>query len=132
MILAFPGFRSRVALTSLCLAVITMISLTTAPMASAVSDITGPVLVSSTVTPKSLTIATGPATVKITVRLTDRTGTTAPVLTISHDTTGQSHGFGTMNLVSGTTKDGTWERTVTIPKGSATGNWTVQLRLCPS
>jgi hypothetical protein len=104
-----------------------MISLTTAPMASAVSDVTGPVLVSSTVTPKSLNIATGPATVKVTLRLTDRTGTSSPVLSVSHDATGQSHGFGSMNLVSGTAKDGTWERSVSIPKGSATGNWTVRL-----
>ncbi|MET3919890.1 serine protease [Arthrobacter sp. UYEF20] len=98
-----------------------------APVASAASDITGPVLVSSTVTPKSLNIATGPAAVKITVRLTDRTGTSDPVLSVSHDGTGQSHGFGRMTLVSGTAKDGTWERSVAIPKGSATGNWTVTL-----
>ena len=75
----------------------------------------------------SLNIATGPATVKVTIRLTDRTGTDTPFLVVSHDATGQSQGFGEMTLISGTTRDGTWQRSVTIPKGAATGAWTVKL-----
>ena len=29
-----------------------------------------------------------------------------------------------MSLVSGTAQNGTWERTIVIPQGSATGSWT--------
>ncbi|MFF2029683.1 hypothetical protein [Arthrobacter sp. NPDC058192] len=119
--------KSRTAVITFCLAIFTILSLVTAPVASAASDMTGPVMVSSTVTPTSLNIATGPATVKVTVRLTDRTGASEPAVTLGHDATGQSQGFGTMTLVSGTPKDGTWECTMTIPKGSATGTWKVTL-----
>ena len=112
---------------SFCLAIFTMLSLVTAPVASAASDMTGPVMVGSTVTPKSLNIATGPATLKVTVRLTDQTGADEPFVTLGHDASGQSQGFGAMTLISGTAKDGTWERTMTIPKGSATGTWRVTL-----
>lgn len=121
------NLKSRNTVLTLCLTIFTMLSLAMAPAASAASDMTGPVLVSSTVTPKSLNIATGPATVKVAVRLTDRTAVDTPFLVISHDATGQSQGFGAMTLVSGTTRDGTWQQSVTIPKGSATGAWTVKL-----
>jgi hypothetical protein len=111
----------------LCLAIMTITSVGTAPIASAASDVVGPVLVSSTVTPKELNIAAGPASTKITVQITDATGTTAPILTVGHDATGQSQGFGEMTLASGTPQDGTWERTVTIPQGAATGAWDITL-----
>ena len=117
--------RTSVVATTICLAILAVFSLATAPAASAASDMAGPVMVSSAVTPKALNIATGPATVKVTIRLTDRTGTDTPFLVVSHDATGQSQGFGEMTLISGTTRDGTWQRSVTIPKGAATGAWTV-------
>ncbi|WP_457962742.1 hypothetical protein M1E17_14660 [Arthrobacter sp. D1-29] len=97
------------------------------PAALAASDVAGPVLVSSTVTPLDLNIAAGPATTTVTVQITDATGTAAPTLTVGHDATGQSQGFGSMALVSGTPQDGTWERSITIPQGAATGAWTVTL-----
>jgi len=78
--------KSRLALSALCLATMTF-STTIAPTpASAASDVSGPVLVSSTVTPQALNIATGPATVKVTVRLTDQTGASAPVITVAPGT----------------------------------------------
>ncbi|MFE4227270.1 peptidase S8/S53 subtilisin kexin sedolisin, partial [Arthrobacter sp. NPDC056886] len=119
--------KSRPAVMTFCLAIFTILSLVTAPVSNAAPDMTGPVMVSSAVTPKSLNIATGPATVKVTVRLTDGTGVDTPALVVSHDTTGQSQGFGEMTLVSGTIRDGTWQQSVTIPRGSATGAWTVKL-----
>ncbi|MET3165383.1 UNVERIFIED_ORG: hypothetical protein ABIB19_003817 [Arthrobacter sp. UYEF10] len=57
----------------------------------------------------------------------DQTGVQDPTVTVSHTTTDQSFGFGSMRLVSGTVQDGTWERSVTIPQGSATGQWKVTL-----
>ena len=95
--------------------------------ATAASDVSAPVLVSSTVTPKTFNLSTGPATVKVTLRITDATGTNAPTLSLDHATTSQSHSFGTATLISGTAKDGTWERTMTIPQGSALGQWEVTL-----
>ena len=127
MVITTIKSRSSVVATTICLAILAVFSLATAPAARAASDMAGPVMVSSAVTPKSLNIATGPATVKVTIRLTDRTGTDTPFLVVSHDATGQSQGFGEMTLISGTTRDGTWQRSVTIPKGAATGAWTVKL-----
>ncbi|MFJ4171921.1 peptidase S8/S53 subtilisin kexin sedolisin, partial [Paenarthrobacter sp. NPDC089714] len=102
-------------------------TLTTLTLSGAPSDTSAPVLVSSTVTPKTFNLSTGPATVKVTLRITDATATTAPTLSLDHATTSQSQGFGSMTLISGTTKDGTWERTMTIPQGSALGQWKVTL-----
>src|SRR4051794_9966635 len=82
------------------------------PVASAhaASDTTGPVLASWSVTPRTLDLKSGPTTVKVTLPLTDATGVSTPVVTLSHVGTDQSRGFGSMTLVSGTTRDGTWER----------------------
>ncbi|MEE2524731.1 hypothetical protein V1677_18735, partial [Pseudarthrobacter sp. J47] len=101
-------------------------TLATLNVTGASSDVSAPVLVSSTVTPTELNISAGSATTKVTARITDATGTTAPTINASHDT-GQSQGFGSMTLVSGTPQDGTWERTITIPQGAATGSWNVLL-----
>ncbi|WP_427007081.1 hypothetical protein [Pseudarthrobacter sp. H2] len=40
---------------------------------------------------------------------------------------GQTQGFGSMTLVSGTLKDGIWKHTITIPQGAAPGKWDVKL-----
>ncbi|MDR6639831.1 hypothetical protein J2Y68_003497, partial [Paenarthrobacter nitroguajacolicus] len=90
-------------------------------------DMAAPVLVSSSVSKTSFNLADGPAVVTATVRLTDATGVKAPTVILSHSATGQQQGFGSMSLVSGTPQDGVWERTMTIPLGSATGQWDVTL-----
>ncbi|MGY5319883.1 hypothetical protein ACXA45_11690, partial [Neomicrococcus lactis] len=90
-------------------------------------DVSAPAFISSTVTPTLLSLEYEPGAVKVQVRITDATGTAAPVLTMSHEASGQSQGFGRMNLVSGTEKDGTWERIITIPQTAAPGNWEVTL-----
>ncbi|MGF6834346.1 hypothetical protein QF015_002528 [Paenarthrobacter sp. TE4293] len=102
-------------------------TLTTLSLSGTPTDTAPPVLVTSTVSPKTFNLSTGPATVKVTLRITDATSANAPTLSVSHRATGQSHGFGSMTLISGTTKDGTWERTMTIPQGSALGQWEVTL-----
>ena len=100
---------------------------TTVGAFSSSSDVSAPAFVSSSVNKTSFNLAEGPAVVKASVRLTDQTGAEAPVVSISRDASGQSYGFGSMSLVSGTAKDGVWERTMTIPRGSATGAWEVTL-----
>ena len=93
----------------------------------AAPDINGPVFLSGSVSETSFNLADGPATFTVTVRLADPSGVKAPVIAVSHDTSGQSNGFGTMQLVSGTQTDGTWERQVTIPASGAPGSWKVTL-----
>jgi|GEM_PF-2132940 len=93
---------------------------------SAVSDVSGPVLRNYSVSPLNHNLSDGPAEITIRATITDATGTQAPTLSVSHDS-GQSYGFGSMTLVSGSAKDGTWERKVTIPQGAASGAWEVSL-----
>ncbi|WP_143711642.1 S8 family serine peptidase [Paenarthrobacter aurescens] len=96
-------------------------------VSGAAADVSAPSLVSSSVSPTSFDLSDGPAVVTVSVRLTDQTGANAPVVTMGHDGSGQSYGFGSMSLVSGDTRDGVWERTMTIPQGSALGQWDVTL-----
>ena len=103
-------------------------TLTTLTLTGAASaDTSPPVLVSGTVDKKSFSLASGPATFTVTVKATDATGVTAPVVSASSTTTDQSAGFGSMTLVAGTTKNGTWQRTITIPSNAAPGAWEVTL-----
>ncbi|WP_185982195.1 S8 family serine peptidase [Arthrobacter sp. KBS0703] len=102
-------------------------SLGTVSITGAPSDTAGPVMVSSSVSPLSHNLDDGPAEITVTLALTDQTGVEAPFVLLGNDATGQSQGFGSMSLVSGSPKDGTWQRTMTIPQGSATGAWNVTL-----
>jgi len=69
----------------------------------------------------------GPVDVVVTVRVTDATGAAAPTLVLTSDQTAQSLGAGAMTLLSGSAKDGTYQRTVSIPATAATGPWTVMI-----
>ncbi len=98
------------------------------------SDMAGPVLVSQSVTTANLNLYNGPATIYITIHLRDDTGVQTPTMTASWVNPdpwawggGQSQGFGSMRLASGTMKDGVWKHTITIPQGAATGQWAVKL-----
>ncbi|WP_179556081.1 cell wall-binding repeat-containing protein, partial [Pseudoclavibacter sp. JAI123] len=90
------------------------------------SDVSPPTLHSFDFTPKTVDVSKSSATVKVTTRISDPSGAQAPYITLSHDS-GQSAGFGQMSLISGSSFDGTYERTVTIPAGSAPGAWDVSL-----
>ncbi|WP_345215572.1 hypothetical protein, partial [Georgenia halophila] len=83
-------------------------------------------LVESSISQREFNLDDGDAVFTVSVRVTDETGATAPTITVSHPS-GQSHGFGEMGLVSGDARDGTYERTVRIPQGSAAGEWEVAL-----
>jgi predicted phage tail protein len=48
-------------------------------------------------------------------------------MVLDSDTTTQAAGFGTMALVSGTTQNRIWQRTVTIPATASPGSWTVTI-----
>lgn len=94
----------------------------------------GPVLVSQSVTTANLNLYNGPATIYITIHLRDDTGVQTPTMIASWVNPdpwawggGQTQGFGSMRLASGTMKDGVWKHTITIPQGAATGQWAVKL-----
>lgn len=128
--------RARPLVTLMVLVVLVATGLAFAVPARAASDMSGPVLLSSSVTPTTFNLHDGPATVKITIRLVDATGVQSPTMIASWVDPnpwgwvyggGQSQGFGSMRLVSGTMQDGIWEHTITIPQGAATGKWEVTL-----
>lgn len=100
------------------------------------SDMSGPALVSKSVTPTNLNLHNGPATINVTIHLVDATAVQSPTMIanwVDPDPWGwvygggQSQGFGGMTLVSGTMQDGIWKHTITIPQGAATGQWEVVL-----
>ncbi|WP_427133485.1 hypothetical protein [Pseudarthrobacter sp. S9] len=100
------------------------------------SDMSGPALVSQSVTSTNLNLHNGPATINVTIHLVDDTAVQSPTMIanwVDPDPWGwvygggQSQGFGGMTLVSGTMQDGIWKHTIVIPQGAATGQWEVVL-----
>lgn len=67
-------------------------------------------------------------TVTVSVHATDASGVVAPYLELESTTTTQTLGAGEMTLTSGTSRDGTWSRDVTIPTTAAPGAWEATLR----
>ena len=102
----------------------------------ATSDTTAPQLVSVDFTPKSVDVSNGSQVVTVTAHLTD-TGSTCPIC----GNTGVNYAgfyfyspsgnqsvwrlFDSSNRVSGTAQDGIYQTTMTIPKVSESGNWTM-------
>ena len=82
-----------------------------------------------TVTPTTASIADGPATVVATISIIstnpiNQTRLPEPIFYQSGDVQGTRLG-GKLSLISGTTTDGTYQVTVTIPATTLTGGWTV-------
>lgn len=90
-------------------------------------DTAAPAVAGSTVTPESLDLADGTDKVTVKVQVTDATGAVPPSVQLEHTGTGETVGFGEMQLISGGVKNGTWERTITVPEGASTGTWDVTL-----
>jgi hypothetical protein len=94
------------------------------PMAA---DNAPPELVSFDFTPKTVDVSTGPASVVVTARVTDATGAQDPTIVFGSTDTSQTAGFGAMARTSGTAKDGTYSRSITIPQDAAPGTWSALL-----
>lgn len=92
-----------------------------------VPDTAGPVVADFDFTPKSVELNDGPRDVTVSVRLTDTTGASIPTMVLHSDSTSETLGSGLMTRVSGTARDGVYERTVTIPTTAALGDWSVRL-----
>lgn len=94
--------------------------------AHAAIDVAPPALASFTFTPSSLNVTGGSDQIVISARLTDATAVVPPDFTIDSDGTTQAI-RGQLALTSGTTQDGIFSATVTIPATVASGTWTVSL-----
>ncbi|MEO9247759.1 S-layer homology domain-containing protein [Citricoccus nitrophenolicus] len=106
----------------------------TAPLAS--EDTDAPNLVSFEVDPTEYNLDEGEAVIKVTAKITDATGvdrTTEdgdpidPVLFAQSTSSSHRSDNIALDLVAGTATDGTYEGTLTIPVGSAAGDWQINL-----
>ncbi|MCS5728133.1 hypothetical protein N1031_00010 [Herbiconiux moechotypicola] len=95
--------------------------------AAAPADTSPPTFLGASVDKNRFNLKDGPATFTVTLKASDPSGVEAPFITAGSTTTTQGAGFGQMSLVSGTTKNGTWQRTITIPSTAAPGLWNITL-----
>ncbi|GAA1131759.1 S-layer homology domain-containing protein [Citricoccus alkalitolerans] len=104
------------------------------PQASPDTD--APDLVSVEISESDFNLDNGDAVVTVTATITDETGvditdedgdTAEPVIVAKSTGTTQSHGLGSMELVSGTAQEGEFQKTITIPSGAAAGDWEITL-----
>lgn len=93
------------------------------PTAAVSTDVSPPVVVSSSVTPASVDPASGPAKVTVSVHVTDASGLMPPKIEMYHPVVGQFLPSDPMVLASGTERDGIWKTTVTVPRGTPAGRY---------
>ena len=78
------------------------------------------------ITPDTVSVASGPAQVTVTLRTTDDRTTTviSEAFVVFFGPSGAPPGLGaTLTRVSGTQASGTWQGTLTLPAGSDPGDW---------
>ena len=91
-------------------------------------DLTPPTFQSLTVSPLAVNVTTGAQTVVATARITDaERGVIAMDFLLTAPGAGGQVGCQTRTPASGTTADGTWSCTATIPFGARPGDWTIAL-----
>ncbi|WP_420125936.1 Ig-like domain-containing protein [Longimicrobium sp.] len=80
--------------------------------------------------PAEVNVASGPATVEITVHATDDFGDVFEgVFRLFSPSTQQFVGYTPFAMASGTGKDGIWKATFQIPQNAEPGQWALELRL---
>jgi hypothetical protein len=101
---------------------------TTLAVTSAFADTTPPQLVSIDFTPKSVDVTSGSQVVTVTAHLTDDNSGVNYAYFYFYSPSGNQSvavGFDSSRRVSGTAQDGIYQNTLTIPKVSESGNWTL-------
>lgn len=93
--------------------------------ASAAADTQAPVITLVSNLPATVNPDKAPVTVSIDLRVTDATGTTAPVVEIPAVLTRQYLIATSTRLVSGTAKDGVWRLDFRFARGMVGGSWRV-------
>jgi Fibronectin type III domain len=90
-------------------------------------DIAAPVLSGFDFTPKSVNLVSGAKLVSVTAHLSDATASEPPTVSMAIFDSGQVIGPETLVLVSGTAKEGIWQRSVTIPATTNPGDYIVTI-----
>lgn len=107
-----------------------------APAAPQDVDLEAPNLVSFEVSAEEVNLDAGETTITVTAKITDTTGVdvttkdgdaAGPVIVAKSTNSNHSTGPVLLNLVAGTTQDGTYTGTLTLPEGSADGQWDISL-----
>jgi hypothetical protein len=100
-----------------------------APVTPAV-DVTGPRVVKVELTPTEVDPSSDNMEVTVTLRITDDNSglnPSQPVILFDKDGIDQTFGFGQLQRISGDAWDGTYRRTITVPAGTAPGDWNLVL-----
>ena len=98
--------------------------------AQAAGDITAPVLTGISVSPVTVDTNSGPITIDATLQVTDDlSGAHTVYITLLPPISGGVSHSGFATLTSGTTLDGTWQASVTLPQYAAGGQWALQVHL---
>ncbi|WP_156424600.1 hypothetical protein [Arthrobacter sp. EpRS71] len=95
-------------------------------VSGATTDTAPPQIVSSAVSSTSLDVATAPAKLTVSIRVTDETAVQGFHVRFIHLPTGQYYYFPNPTLVSGNAQNGVWRTALTLPQGVANGAWTIQ------
>jgi protein involved in ribonucleotide reduction len=91
------------------------------------SDLDVPILVDFEITTKNIDVTKSSQYVTVLFTVTDESGIEPPNLIAKSVLNGSTTGFGVVRLVSGDNTNGTWEATLTVPKGATSGEWRVSL-----
>jgi hypothetical protein len=92
-------------------------------------DTVPPAISTLTLSSQTVDVSSGPQSVTVTVHATDTSanGTASGVQRVFVDLSGPRDGaFARLKLASGTTTDGTWTGTLTIPSDARSGTWLVR------
>jgi hypothetical protein len=88
-----------------------------------VADVEAPQVDSFSMTPDTVDVSSSSQNVTISFHMTDVTGAVEPSFVFDHKDTTQTLANGPVTRKSGTATDGIYERTITIPQGTASGEW---------
>lgn len=88
-------------------------------------DTLAPAVTDLSASPSTVDVSDGPQQVTLSAHLADPSGISTPgAMTVTSDT-GRQYGTIDLTRVSGTTTDGVWQATATVPAGVPPGTWTV-------
>ncbi len=92
-------------------------------------DTFAPKLVSSSIEPASVDVTSAPATVLVTLHITDDyTGTRVPTVDVTLPDGSETRSVGDGRFLSGDVLDGMWAVPIIVPMNVASGAWTLTLR----
>src|SRR5271165_7633483 len=102
-----------------------LVAVVVALPALATQDKNPPVLTSFTFSPQSVDVTNGPATFTVTLQATDDLSGVAGAYAVWISPDGTHSVGGGLGLTSGTTLNGTWTGTITVPQFVEAGTWNI-------